>query len=258
MVVPRESLPFDDFAPEPLVEDAERLGAPATDGTRATVAALRPAIVVAASGGTPKPVVVVHEPWIDELLAAYGTKAERQLLQMRGPLPVVDEAPVVVRPFRPGTVDETDWLAVNNRAFWWHPEQSDLTIDDLHAKMGEPWFDPDGFLLHHVGASLAGFCWTKVHPSTASEPCLGEIFVIGVDPAFHGRGLGRALTAAGFGWLARHGAEVGMLYVEHDNLPAVHVYRTLGLTEHERTLWLAPAVEPVEPAESAGPRGGRP
>ena len=61
---------------------------------------------------------------------------------------------------------------------------------------------------------------------------LGEIYVIAVDPDFHGHGLGRALTLAGLDSLAERGVGVGMLYVDDDNTPALTLYRSLGFEEH--------------------------
>jgi mycothiol synthase len=163
-----------------------------------------------------------------------GYTVERDLLYMRRDLPVDEPVTVDTRAFRPGQ-DEAAWLEVNNRAFRWHPDQSDQTVDRLRAKMAEPWFEPEGFLLHEVDGRLAGFCWTKVHDG--SDGPSGEIYVIGVDPAFTGRGLGRALTVAGLDHLYRvHHTPVGVLYVEADNETAIGVYRRLGfdVVRHRR------------------------
>jgi mycothiol synthase len=95
--------------------------------------------------------------------------------------------------------------------------------------MGEPWFDPDGLLVAIDGVRMLGFHWTKQH-----SPALGEVYVVGVDPAAQGLGLGRALTRAGLSHLAGRGVSEVELYVESDNLPAIGLYRGLGFTHHAR------------------------
>jgi mycothiol synthase len=60
-------------------------------------------------------------------------------------------------------------------------------------------------------------------------PLVGEVYVIAVDPDFHGLGLGRALTLAGYQHLEGAGVTQGMLYVDADNTPAVTLYRDIGL-----------------------------
>jgi mycothiol synthase len=190
---------------------------------------------IAQSGGGTVRWFVTDPTADDEAGAAgHGLTAERDLLQMRRALPIdVPVPPLDVRAFVPGR-DEAEWLEVNNVAFATHPEQGGWTVKDLAEREAEPWFDPAGFLLHHddeTGA-LAGFVWTKVHEEVS--PPLGEIYVIGVDPRFQGRGLGRALTLVGLDWLHRErNIDHGMLYVDGTNAPAIAMYSGLGFeTDH--------------------------
>jgi mycothiol synthase len=177
------------------------------------------------------------DPGSDARAKGAGFVAERDLLQMRVPLPLADAARwpegTTVRTFRVGE-DEAAWVSVNNRAFAGHPEQGAWTVDMLRAREQEDWFDPEGFVLAFDAVGLAGFCWTKIHPAQPPrEPdALGEIYVIGADPSRHGRGLGRALTTAGLESLAARGITVGMLYVDADNDAAVGLYRALGFVTH--------------------------
>lgn len=166
-----------------------------------------------------------------------GLALVREVLQLRCALPLPSEdAPAVTRSFVPGADDES-FLEVNNRAFSWHPDQSGWTIEHLRSRCAEEWFDADGFLLHESDGRLDGYCWTKVHPANGEDPAMGEIFVIGVDPDAHGRGLGRALTIAGLSYLSSLGLRVGMLHVEHDNERARRLYESLGFTIHSRHCW---------------------
>jgi mycothiol synthase len=170
----------------------------------------------------------------DALAASAGLEPERELWQMRVPLPLASKPvwPPRIRPrtFVPGT-DDTAWLAVNNAAFAADPDQGGWTPEILAGRMAEPWFDPAGFLIADADGRIAGFCWTKVHrPAPPHEPLgLGEIYVIGVDPGYQGLGLGRALTIAGLAHLHddRH-VDVGMLFVDASNTAAVALYRALG------------------------------
>jgi mycothiol synthase len=169
--------------------------------------------------------------------ARLGLHPRRELLQLRRPLPADPPPPgLALRPFLPER-DADAWVRANNRAFATHPSQGAQTSETLAATLAEPWVDLDGFLMADDPdrpGELAGSCWTRVHPGTGTDPEVGEIFVIGVDPHHHGRGLGRRLVLAGLDHLARQGLEVGMLWVEHDNLPARALYERLGFSPHHR------------------------
>jgi mycothiol synthase len=165
----------------------------------------------------------------DALAQSLGAAAYRDLWQVRCPLPAA-RSTLETRAF---TAADTDLLvAVNNRAFSWHPEQSGVTRESLETTMAEPWFNPDGFRLFERDGELLGFCWTKVHPTM--EPVHGEIYVIAVDPSVHGQGLGTPMTLAGLDWISDQGIEHALLYVESDNDPANATYLKIGFT-HFRT-----------------------
>jgi mycothiol synthase len=211
----------------------------ARGGTGVEVALLERAVEHVAVEGGGLVVLWVFEPdqGDDEAAARAGFRHQRDLLQERVPLPLGEEPAwppgVEVRSFVGGQ-DDRAWLTVNNRAFAGHPEQGGWVEATLQRRMAEPWFDPKGFLLAFDAEGLAGFCWTKVHPATDSDPELGEIFVIGVDPSRQGSGLGRALVVAGLSHLADRGIRTGMLFVDGDNEAALRLYASLGFTTHRR------------------------
>jgi len=187
-------------------------------------------------------------PAAARLAATAGFERFRTLWQMRRSLrdPMArPEFPAGrgLRTFAPGQ-DEDEWLGLNGRAFAKHPEQGAWTRHDVELREREPWFDPAGFFIAERDGQMAGFHWTKVHPPQAADPGarashglaasakpgVGEVYVVGVDPAEQGSGLGRALTLAGLHHLRDLGLETAMLYVDEDNTAAIRMYKALGFT----------------------------
>ncbi|AEV73154.1 mycothiol synthase [Mycolicibacterium rhodesiae NBB3] len=188
--------------------------------------------------------------------ASLNLAVVRELLQMRRPL---TDLPAVTVPdgvrivTYSGPSDDAELLRVNNAAFVWHPEQGGWTDADIAELRDEPWFDPDGIFLavDEETKALLGFHWTKVHSGD-----LGEVYVVGVDPAAQGRGLGATLTLIGLHHLsevltAGSRSEV-MLYVEGDNSAAVKTYRRLGFDVYSVDAAYA------APLPSAAPLPGEP
>ena len=172
------------------------------------------------------------------LARSFDFAHSRVLWQMRrsllAPLPdVVLPDGISLRTFVPGA-DDAPWLELNGRAFAGHPEQGEWTMVDLHQRMSEPWFSPSGFLLANddAGGALIGFHWTKVHGrhNSHGHEAIGEVYVVGVDPAWAGQGLGRALTVAGLQHLRSLGLGQAMLYVDATSTAAIGLYESLGFT----------------------------
>ena len=199
------------------------------------------------------------------LAASMGFRRSRALFQMRRSLYAALPEPVWppgirLRSFLPG-LDDEEWVALNAVAFVDLPDQGSWTLDDLHVRMREPWFDPAGFLVAVEdgtnGERMVGFHWTKVHGADAHrhghvhahdhdgqethehahdaahhghEP-IGEVYVVGIHPDQRGRGLGRALTLAGLQHLRARGLPDAMLYVDAQNAAAISLYSSLGFTK---------------------------
>lgn len=159
-----------------------------------------------------------------------GLRPSRELWLMRLELAARPEVPrrglpdgVTVRSFVVDQ-DEEAWLRLNARAFADHPEQGRITLADVRARQGEPWFDPENFFLAERDGALLASVWLKVVDG------VGEIYVLGVDPDAQGLGLGTELTAISLDRFEELGLGVAILYTSAENIAAVRTYAKFGFT----------------------------
>ncbi|GAC48067.1 mycothiol synthase [Gordonia aichiensis] len=188
-------------------------------------------------GPTPRAWAHGDLPGAQALAASMGLRKERELLQLRRDVaadgsdlpPLVVDPSIELRTYA-GVDDDAEILRVNNAAFAWHPEQGGWSSEQIDERTSADWFDPAGlFLAYDVDdpSTLLGFHWTKKQADD-----LGEVYIVGVDPAAQGRGLGRMLTLAGLHYFADRGIGTVMLYVEGDNTAALHTYERLGFARY--------------------------
>jgi ribosomal protein S18 acetylase RimI-like enzyme len=122
-----------------------------------------------------------------------------------------------------------------------------------------PDFDPSLILLTADATDpdrLVGFAVLETNPAPADEPgtsgetagsgetggTTGSIGLVGVVPAWRGRGLGRGLLRWAVGELRRRGIERIDLSVEAENEAATQLYRAHGFRPAvEWPHWVVPA-----------------
>lgn len=189
----------------------------------------------------------------DTLAVRLGFRVQRELAFMVRPLAdLPDEQPVsdgvTLRPYRPD-VDDDELLRVNNLAFEGHPENGGWTREDLRERRAMDWFDAEGLIMAWRGDRLAGFHWTKWHSHEseevpAHEP-VGEVYVLGVDPAEQGTGMGRALLRAGLAHLHDRGCRQSILYVDRTSEAAVRLYSSEGFVTQYLEVCYEDVVAPV-------------
>jgi mycothiol synthase len=109
------------------------------------------------------------------------------------------------------------------------------------VRVNEEWFDEKGFFVCEDKGKLIGFCWTKIHGAQThshegneadhGHEAIGEIYVLAVDPAYKGQGIGKNLTNTGLNYLKYQGLSSVMLYVGVENKAALNLYRSLGFSD---------------------------
>ena len=139
-----------------------------------------------------------------------------------------------IRPFRLGE-DEEALTLLQNEAFGENWGFSPNTVDQISARVRLDRVTPEGILFITDNGKPAAYNWTMI--SANSTKATGFISMTGVHPDYRGKGLGRAIVAAGMQYLKGQGVDSIELEVDSDNAPARELYLKLGFTKVHETLW---------------------
>jgi len=143
------------------------------------------------------------------------------------PLPTLPPG-FTIRPLA-GACEVDAYVALHQRAF----ASAALTMAWRARTLCMPQYRPEIDLVAVApDGRLVGFCvgWL------AAERRAAQIEPLGIDPAFQGRGLARALMLDMFGRFRAHGAEQALVETEGNRTPARHAYESVGFRPIYRTL----------------------
>ena len=186
--------------------------------------------------------ILQDSPMAKQLLTTMGFTFIRRFLELRLDLsktllPDISKICPPCRPLRPG--EEERLTQLQNRSFTGSWGYNANTVEGIAYRLHLPNSSPEDIILGLDSNKPIGYCWTRVNfwkNKNAGEGS-GRIYMLGVDPDYRGRGLGRQLLLAGLSYLKSKGLRVVELTVDSENKGACVLYKSVGFDLWTSSLW---------------------
>jgi len=135
--------------------------------------------------------------------------------------------------------EEDQLVQIQNRSFANTWGYSPNTIEEVVYRASLPNCSPEDVVLACDGDQPIGYCWTRINPgdNEAISRTKGRIYMLGVDPDYRGKGVGRQVLLAGLSHLKDRGIRTVELTVDSENKAACSLYRSAGFEVYTSSLW---------------------
>jgi len=180
------------------------------------------------------------------VLPKLGFRVVRQYLEFRLPLSDLPDTACNIyscHHLQPGEEDRL--TQIQNRCFADAWEYNPNTTEEIVYFVNQSHCSPEDVILIYEGDKLIGYCWTRIN--SEAEAANGErkgcIHMIGVDPDYRGRGIGKIALLAGLSYLKNKGVRVVELTVDSKNEAAGALYRSTGFKRWSSSLWYEKAID---------------
>lgn len=152
-------------------------------------------------------------------------------------LPEMSEIAPRCRSLQPG--EEGRLTQLQNRSFAGTWGFNPNTTEEIMYRISLPNSSPDDIFLIFDSDKPVGYCWTRIEfrKKKATGDETGRIYMLGVDPDYRGRGLGRQLLHVGLSYLKSKGLRVAVLTVDSENKAARVLYKSVGFEFWKSSLW---------------------
>jgi len=181
-----------------------------------------------------------------KVLSRLGFRTVRQYLEFRLPLSdLLDTAynNYLCRHLQPGEEDKL--TQIQNRCFAGTWGYNPNTIEEIAYSANLSNCSPEDVFLTCEGDKPIGYCWTRIdcEAEAANGERKGRIHMIGVDPDYRGRGIGKIALLAGLSYLKNKEVRVVELTVDSKNEAACALYHSTGFKSWSSSLWYEKAID---------------
>ncbi len=118
------------------------------------------------------------------------------------------------------------------------------TRDEIVYRINQRSCSPKNIIIACRGDKPVGYCWTRMfsEKNRAAGIMTGEIHMLGVDPDFQKKGIGRKVLLAGLAYLKSSGITIVELTADSENRRVLRLYKSVGFKELMKTEWYEKAL----------------
>ena len=152
-------------------------------------------------------------------------------------LPDLEPSEYVIRRLGP---DEADKLTyIQNRTFAASWGFNPNTPDEIAYRINLSSCSPGNIMMVYLKNKPIGYCWTRIfaEKGPATDGVKGEIHMLGVDPDYRGKGIGRDVLRAGLADLKSKGVSIVELTADGEEPVALGLYESVGFERCSRNEW---------------------
>ena len=182
------------------------------------------------------------------VLSKLGFRFVRRFLQLRLDMTKLrwqdmDQAALPCRHLHYGEEDKL--TQIQNRSFAGIWGYNPNTVEEIIYRTNLANCSPEDVILACDGDKVIGYCWTRImyEAEADGKGRKGQIFMLGVDPDYRGRGAGKAVLLAGLSYLKSKGLRVAELTVDSANKAACSLYRSVGFESSSSSLWYEKVID---------------
>ncbi|MFC1916026.1 GNAT family N-acetyltransferase [Chloroflexota bacterium] len=143
------------------------------------------------------------------------------------------------------TGEEDRLTRLQNRCFTDAWEYNPNTTEETAYSLRLSYSSPEDVILICEGAKPVGYCWTRINgeADVADNKKKGRICMLGVDPDYRSKGVGKMALLAGLAYLKSKGVQTAELDVDSSNKDAHTLYQSIGFKKWSSTLWYEKAID---------------
>lgn len=141
--------------------------------------------------------------------------------------------------------EEDKLVQIQNRSFAGTWGFNPNTLEEIVHGIRLPGCSPEDIILACDGENVIGYCWTRTYAGRdkVTRGDKGRIYMLGVNPDYRGKGIGKEVLLAGLSYLKSNGVAIVELTVDSENKAACALYRSAGFQIETMNLWYEKALK---------------